>query len=302
MLDKILTALSFAYRQKVAVFRFLNILTGKAFSFKKIAALITAFVEMFTVAIFDGGMTPLGQELNLDGYSLVFCDDFNGTSLDTENWDYRASGPRRFGFNSENQVSVSGGNLTIKGEYREDGEYGPGWYVGMINLKKQYCRGYFEIRCICNSGKDFWSAFWLQGSNPYDHEKSNGGIGSVEIDIFESMGTEVSNIFKRNCIYTTVHCNGGDDDVENIDSLTIGKFKGNNIYKEFNTYGLEWTEDEYIFYLNGVETGRTSFSKGVCQNEEMVIVSLEVPSNVSYEPNSGHETEFIVDYVKIWQK
>lgn len=49
----------------------------------------------------------------------------------------------------------------------------------------------------------------------------------------------------------------------------MGFFKGKNIYDEYNTYGVGWTEDEYIFYTNGVETARMSFSKGVCDvNEE----------------------------------
>lgn len=49
----------------------------------------------------------------------------------------------------------------------------------------------------------------------------------------------------------------------------------NNPYEEFNTYGLEWNEDEYIFYINGVETFRTSFG-GVSQNPEYVILSVEM--------------------------
>ena len=53
--------------------------------------------------------------------------------------------------------------------------------------------------------------------------------------------------------------------IENIDSRNLGKFKGKNIHEEYNTYGLEWTDSEYIFYVNGVETRRTSFSKGVSQ-------------------------------------
>ena len=78
----------------------------------------------------------------------------------------------------------------------------------------------------------------------------------------------------------------------------------NNPYEEFNTYGLEWNENEYIFYINGVETFRTDFG-GVSQNEEYLILSVEmkgengVPSN--RENVSGEETKFIVDYVKVYQ-
>lgn len=305
MIDKILDLLNFAYRQKFAVYRiadvFKNIFAG-GFSFKKITAVFIAFVEMFASTVFDAGLTPLGQELNLNGYQLVFCDEFDGNALNTDVWNYRGSGERRGGYNAESQVSVKDGSLVITGEYLEDGEFGSGWYVGMINLKQYYRRGYFECRCICNKGDDFWSAFWFQADHPYDHVLSNGGIGGAEIDIFESVSSDESNIFKRGCVTQTVHCNGGDDDVKNIDSLTIGRFKGENIYDEYNTYGLEWNEDEYIFYINGVETGRTSWSNGVSEVPEMLIVSLEIPDEVHFDINSGYKTQFIVDYVKIWQK
>lgn len=304
MLEKIMDALSLAYRQKESVYA-----VGKAFSsmfesggdfFKKIIAVFVAFIEMFGSVLFDTGITPRGQQLDLTGYNLVFCDEFEGDTLDTDIWEYRASGSRRYGYNAPSQVSVKDGNLNIRGEYLEDGEYGPGWYVGMINLKQYYCRGYFEIRCICNKGNDFWSAFWFQADHPYDHDISNGGIGGAEIDIFESCSSGIPK--SAGCVISTVHCNGYDDDVENIDSRNIGKFKGQNIYDEYNTYGLEWNEEEYIFYINGVETGRTSWASGVSEVPEMLIVSLEIPDKVSYAEDSGHTTDFIVDYVKIYQK
>ncbi len=304
MLEKIMDLLDLAVRQKEAVYG-----VGRAFSamlesggdfFKKVIALFLAFFEMFGSVIFDTGMTPKGEKLDLTGYSLVFSDDFDGDSLNTDVWAYRGSGKRRFGYNAPGQVSVKDGNLNIRGEYLEDGEYGPGWYVGMINIKQYYCRGYFEIRCKCNKGNDFWSAFWIQADHPYDHDISKGGIGGAELDIFESVSADKNS--SKNCVTSTVHCNGYDDDVENIDSCNIGKFKGKNIYDEYNTYGLEWNEDEYIFYINGVESGRTSWASGVSEVPEMVIVSLEIPDNVTYETDSGFTTDFVVDYVKIYQK
>jgi hypothetical protein len=44
---------------------------------------------------------------------------------------------------------------------------------------------------------------------------------------------------------------------------------------------------------------RTSVEKGVSQAPEYVIISEELPKEFSEEP--GFTTEFIVDYVKIYQ-
>ena len=266
---------------------------------QKITAFFIGIVTFFS-NLFGLPLKPMGQKLDLNGYEMVFCDEFDGDALDTEAWFYRVQGLQRGNFNAAGQVNVSNGVLTITAQYREDGEYGPGWYSAMLALNRRYCRGYFEIRCTCAPGGGFWSAFWLQGDGSYEHDISRGGVGAAEIDVMEApLYTEKTDA-KRNSVTSAIHCNGGDDDPERLDSKRLGKFRGNDIYNTFNTYGLEWTENEYIFYINGVETTRSSFSKGVSTALEEVIVSLEIPETI------GHDTDFTtsmqVDYVKIWQK
>ena len=308
-LERIMDALNFAYRQKASVYvvgdLFKN-LFADGFSFKRIFPAFMAVIEMFACVLFDKPVTPRGQELDLTGYSIVFEDEFDGDKLNTDVWNYRASGARRGGFNAESQVEVKDGNLYLTAEYREeDGMYGEGWYAGMISLKEYYCRGYYEIRCKCNKDKGFWSAFWIQAQSPYDHYKSQGGVYGAELDIFEAMNGDAILKKNRNSVSQTIHCNGWDDDVENIDSRCLGDFKvGNDIYDEYNTYGLEWTEDEYIFYINGVESARSSFANGVSTVPEEVIVSLEIPETLPEKiaNNKDYSTQFVVDYVKIYQK
>ncbi len=304
MLERLMDLMKFAYRQKAAVYRVGEVFTSifaNGFHPKRILAFIIAFFEMF-VGIADRGLTPLGQPLNLDGYSLVFCEEFEGDTLNTNDWYYRGLGTRRAGYTGKNQVEVKDGNLVITAEYLENGEYGAGWYAGKIATVKKYNKGYFEIRCKCNDGGEIWSAFWTMPEypiDPYNHETSNGGIGGAEMDIFEApFGNKKLGL--HNSVSQTIHCNGGDDDAENIDSRCLGFFKGKNIYDEYNTYGLEWNEDEYIFYINGVETARTSFENGTCNVNEEIIVSLELPDEITFDHD--YKTQFIVDYVKIWQK
>ena len=243
---------------------------------------------------------PMGQKLDLTGYEQVFCDEFDGDALDTEAWFYRQEGLREGTHCTAGQVKVADGALTITAQYREDGEEGAGWYSGMLALCQKYTRGYFEVRCKCAPGGGFWSAFWLQASGSYVHDISRGGVGAAEIDVMEAPYGNAATETKRNAVTSAIHCNGGDDDPDKIDSKRLGKFRGNDIYNTYNTYGLEWTEDEYIFYINGVETTRSSFSKGVSQVPEEVIVSLEIPNNVGF--GKDYSTSMVVDYVKIWQK
>ena len=302
-LESFFELVKFAPRQRTAFLDFFQIIGNffKNFSFKSVTATFVILGELLGCMLFDTPVTPHGEPLDLTGYELVFEDEFEGSELNTDVWRHRGEGPRRTGYNAAGQVRVYDGNMVIRGEYRQNGVYGPGWYVGMVALKQWYKQGYFEIRCKCNAGTEFWSAFWIQARHPYDHELSRGGIGGAEIDIYESIGAGGRDPKNRNAVTSTIHCNGFDDDPEHIDSCNVGKFNpGGDITAEYNTYGVKWTEDEYIFYINGVESGRTSFAAGVSQAEEEVIVSLEIPDEVTLPTDFC--TSMTVDYVRIYQE
>ena len=304
MLEWIAELLKLAPRQVWAVEQQIEIFKEmfSSFSLKGFFASILAIIELCGLSILDLPVTPRGEEASLDGYTLVFEDNFDGDELNTDIWEYRASGARRGGYNAPSQVEVRDGNLVITAEYLKDGTYGEGWYAGMIRLKERYCKGYFEMRCIANKGKYFWSAFWLQGDSSYNAAVSKGGIGGAEIDIFES-ANNVSRWLKGSVTHA-IHCGGVDGATEGFQSLALGAFYGNNIFEEYNTYAVEWNEDEYIFYINGVETRRSSFGNGVSEVPEEVIVSLEIPTPEELDEldKDTYHSEFIVDYVRIYQK
>lgn len=302
MIQWIIETISLPFRNQWALENIVNGLKslftgGGARGFVATCMLIT---EMFGMLLAGNPVSPWGQNLDLTGYELVYEDEFETETLNLDEWYVRSPGKRNGGFNSSSQLSLKDGNLVLTGEYKEDGAYGSGWYGAFIALKKHYLRGYFEIRCKCAASDAFWSAFWLQGiKSPYNAETSKGGIESCEIDIFEAMGY---NTNKHNAVTQTIHCAGVGGETEGYQSRILGFFKGEDIYNEYNTYGVEWTEKEYIFYVNGVETTRSSFGDGVCINPEEVIVSLCIPSAEKLrEKDKNEKCEMLVDYVRIYQ-
>ncbi len=265
-------------------------------------AKIMVIIEILSALLFGTPVKPAGPELDLTGYELVFCDEFEGDELDTDAWFTRGNGPRRAGFNADSQVKLRNGNLYLTGEYLENGEYGAGWYAGAIALNQKYKEGYFEIRCICSPGEGYWSAFWLQADAPYTPEISKGGIGGAEIDIFEAM--DYDDAIRHDSVLHTIHCSGMEGDTSGeLNTDRLGRFYGNKIYKKYNTYGLKWTSEEYIFYVNGIETTRSTFADGVSTVPEQLIVSLEVPNELDDKVfnDKNYKTEYIVDYVKVYQ-
>lgn len=276
--------------------------------FKAIFSFLMSLIISFCVAL-DIPCYPMGQKVDMDKFVLTFSDDFDA-ELDRSVW----SGHYQYGNTTEarkgsywNQslASTKDGNLVIPIVYLEDGMggKGAGWYTAGIDtdsdapngFSQKY--GYFECRCILPKGADIWSAFWLMNDGVYNPD--GNGMDGTEIDIFES---DCYGDFMENAITSNLHFDGyGDAHQKHGATKFLLK---NNPYEEFNTYGLEWNEDEYIFYINGVETFRTDYG-GVSQNEEYLILSVEmkgengIPSERENLPAEG--AEFIVDYVRVYQ-
>ena len=258
--------------------------------------------------------------LDLSGMELVFSEDFDG-ELDRSVWNTSGDRPeRRGGYWAEEQCFTQDGNLIIRTEYKEDGKYGPGWYTGTCSTRglKEYTYGYYEVRCKAPAAEGLWSAFWLQAEALAQGRFTDDGKSGAEIDIMESPyynDPEMPAETYRNTTMHTLHVNGyGDEHQSRISSQYQVQ---NDMYSEFNTYGLMWTEDEYIFYVNGQETWRTDW--GVSQVPEFLWLSVEVAGDThSADPentdnkfcfsgdirNNAEGTfpiDFVVDYVRVYQ-
>ena len=275
---------------------------------KPIIAMLTSLITSFCILV---GIPcyPAGEEVDMDKFELTFADEFDG-ELDRSVW----SGHYQYGNKTVSRkgsywnqylAETKDGNLVIPVLYLEDGMggEGAGWYTAGIDTDADAPNGfsqkfgYFECRCILPEGADVWSAFWLMNSGVFDVDGS--GQDGTEIDIFESDGYE--KLLNRN-VSSNLHFDGYGDAHQKMGAKRF--LIKNNPYEEYNTYGLEWNEDEYIFYINGVESFRTSFG-GVSQNPEYLILSVEmrgeegIPSQRDNAPADG--AEFIVDYVRVYQ-
>ncbi len=308
MLDKLFQLFGWTNAQRQRFDQWIGMLrsvfSGKLPAKRVLAGLLASF-ELFCSAVFKAPVHPYGEPLDLTDYSLILNEEFDGEALDTDVWYYRSlgGGNAGCGFNAESQVRLQDGNMILTGAYldADQGAYGAGWYSAAVALKEWYCKGYFEIRCICNRDKGFWSAFWLQSSHSYDAQ-SRGGTGGAEIDILEATDYAAILPSRHNSFTQTVYCNGYDEDDEKIDKCQFSAV-GKDIYNAYNTYGVLWTDDEYVFFVNGVETARTSFGRGVSEVPENLIVSLEIPqelpAHIANDP--AYRTEMIVDYVRVYQ-
>ena len=282
-----------------------------SFDFKGAAAMLVAVAQLFGAFIFDTPVTPYKDSIDMSRFELVWSDEFDN-GFDTTIWQghyvYGADDTqlRDTAYWNRDQVSFTeDGCLKITAEYKENGPKGAGYYsYGMeTNPNKNYdgdhvgyeqLYGYFEISCILPKGAGINPAFWLLCDGMFD-DPTDGGITGAEVDVFETNTYYDESSSEFGSVYHTIHVDSYD---EYHRSENQGSFYADDPYNKFNTYGVEWNENEYIFYINGVETARTSFG-GVCQVPLYLIISVGVDDRI-YD-NEYLPASMVVDYVRCYQ-
>lgn len=245
------------------------------------------------------------REVDMSKFELTFEDDFSSDELDRTKWRSHHVGMRRGGYWAPEQSFIEDGMLHIRTEYRSDGPNGAGWYSDGICTSGLFEQtyGYFECRCKLPAAQGLWSAFWLTRSGLASDKPGTEG---TEIDVFES--PMYNRKGDNKLITSNLHYNGYGAAHR---FHNVGFFKVKNPYEEFNTYGLEWNEKEYIFYINGRETARSSFG-GVSRKDEYMLLSVEV-DGVKGKPAGGWSgivtknkenampSDFVIDYVRAYR-
>lgn len=223
----------------------------------------------------------------LNGYKLVWSDEFDGMYVNTAKWNYRAEGTvRNYGTVSRNTISLDGkGNAIIQVTKDNNGKY----YIGQLGTQGLYetTYGYFECRAEMNKSLGPHVAFWLQ--SPTLGKTLNPATDGAEIDIFEYHRKEPG------LIHHNIHWDGYGENHKQ----TGKKVPNFPIGTGFHTFGLEWTKDEYIFYVNGIETWRTSTA--VSQRSQYIILSTEL-TGWGGDPATGSFPDAVkFDYVRVYK-
>lgn len=171
-------------------------------------------------------------------YQLVWSDEFDGTTLNTDNWTIEVNGGG--GGNNELQyytdradnIRIDEGNLVI--EARKE-EYNNRHYTsGRINSRdKRYFKyGKIEARIMFPAGGGTWPAFWMMG-NDY---RQVGWPKCGEIDIIEHVGNQPR---MASFAVHTPNKNGSRGNNWSVRSYMDG------LEENYHIYGIEWLEDDF---------------------------------------------------------
>ncbi|MBL8215388.1 MAG: methyltransferase domain-containing protein, partial [Bryobacterales bacterium] len=164
-------------------------------------------------------------------WQLAFADEFNGTSLDQSQWNYR-TGPRMWSEQKPENISVSGGMLRIALRREKAGTLD--YTAGGIISKPAFRYGYYEARLKMPRGRGWHTSFWMMRNGPAK------GLDDrfQEIDVCEQDSINPAQ-YSVNWHSYGPHTSFGHRRIETPD-----------LAADFHVYGAEFTPRGVRFYFD----------------------------------------------------
>ena len=239
-------------------------------------------------------------------YSLVWEDEFNGTSVSPARWELQVGtgcpslcgwGNNELQYYRAENATVAGGLLTITARQQAFG--GKAYTSARLRSRglADFTYGKIEMRAKLPIGRGLWPAFWMLPTNsPYGNWPVSG-----EIDIMEYVGQQPSEMFgtlhygNPNQIYSS-----------SATSLTSGTF-----HDDFHTFAIEWEPNRIRWLLDGVQyackSNWISSAAGYPAPFDKpfhMLLNLAVGGNLPGSPDGStvFPQEFVIDWVRVWQK
>lgn len=186
-----------------------------------------------------------------------------------------------------NPFSINDGVLTITAE-RTTAETKPylwnyDYTSGLLTSKNMHSQtyGYFEMRAILPQGAGFWPAFWLLPTS---------GAWPPELDVMEVVTRDPTST------HTTMHTSQTGSRV-----TTTAAHYLSDVTKNWHTWGVKWTAETIVWYVDGVEIFRAPTPKDM-HTPMYMLVNLAIGGGWAGAPNSAtpFPAEMKVDYVRAY--
>lgn len=201
------------------------------------------------------------NDTHLDGWELVFNDEFTGDSLNTDTWNYVTGyyindDPGTWGWgnnelehytDSDRNVNVSDGTLNLTAyeepkSFPQDPDRYAQYSSGKITTKDKFSFKYgrIDFRAKLPAGNGLWPALWLL---PND-DTYGTWAASGEIDVMEARGR------LPGASSGAIHYGGTWPANTNI-SGDYAFLNGERIDTDYHLYSLVWEEDMLKWYVDG---------------------------------------------------
>jgi len=249
----------------------------------------------------------IDDSLKIDGYDLVWNDEFDGSSIDISKWGHEINGngggnnELQYYTNRSDNSYVKDGKLFIiakKEQYTDTDGTKEYTSARMRTLNKgDWLYGRVEVSAKLPSGRGTWPAIWML---PSDWEYG-GWPASGEIDIMEHVG------YDPNVVHGSVHTSAYNH--------TIGTQKSSKLLiptaqSDFHVYVVEWFADRINFYIDDqlyfvFNNEIAGWEKWPFDKRFHLILNIAVGGNwggIQGIDNNIFPATMEIDYVRVYEK
>ena len=258
-----------------------------------------------------------------DGYTLVWSDEFNGSSLNANAWNIETGGGGwgngELQNYTANNISVSNGCLVITSRKERDNTFTSGRLTSHGKAAFKYGKVEARIK-MPHTANGLWPAYWMMGNDI----STNTWPSCGEIDIVESGNTEGINNGTQDRFFDGATHWG--TSWQNHPCYAKGVTNPYSIQDDqFHTFTAIWTDTNISLYLDldkypnenpYYSMNITDYSNAnACGNffhkQFFILFNLAVGGNltsiynangITALPYAGSEKKMYVDYVRVYQK
>lgn len=252
------------------------------------------------ISIDQGYTTPI----EYDGYNLTWHDEFNGLSLNTNDWVYEIGdgcpnlcgwGNNELQYYRQENAWVADGTLII--EARNENYQNRNYTSARIKTqnKQTFQYGRIDIRALLPKGQGIWPALWMLGSNI----QTIGWPKCGEIDIMELIG----GTGRDNQVHGTLHW---DNDGHVFDGR--GYTLPNGLFADaYHVFTILWDENAIKWYVNDIQfysRDITADQMEAFHKDFFFIFNVAVGGNWPGNPDETtvFNQQMKVDYVRVFHK
>ena len=246
-----------------------------------------------------GSQPPAGSPPGFP--TLVWSDEFNGSSINTANWSFETGGGGWGNNELENYTSrtenarISNGALII--EARRESFGGSAYTSARMKTQGKQSFGintWVEARIDAPQGQGIWPAFWMLGNSI----STVGWPSCGEIDIMEIKGQNPAQNFG------TLHwadVNGNHASFGGIYNSSTSLSAG------FHTYAISRTATSIKWYVDRIQYAEANISGGINSTSEFqgpffILLNVAVGGNFVGSPDGStvFPQQMQVDWVRVW--
>lgn len=240
--------------------------------------------------------------LTYPGYTLVWNDEFNGSTINTADWNFETGGngwgnnELEYYTNSANNAYTSNGNLVIEARKETIGSNNYTSARMTTQNKKVFTYGRIDIRAKLPVAAGMWPALWMLGTNISTVNWPTCG----ETDIMELVGSAPQKVVG------SIHwaqANGTSGTINNSYSLTSGDFS-----QMFHVFSLVWKQNSIQILVDGItymSSNNTNITSGTWPFNAPSFLIFNVAVGGDWPGAPPASTVFpqrmLVDYVRVFQ-